>query len=49
MLPIVPKGTKCDEINASVKLTKNMRVRLGSGNNEVHFSKTRLDIGMEIF
>lgn len=57
ILPVVPRGTKSDEINACLKssclwtsvkllrLTTNMYVHLGGGDNTAQFSRTLLDIG----
>jgi len=57
ILPVVPKGTKSDEINAclkssylwsyitSLRLTTNMRVHLGGVNNAELFSQHLLKIG----
>lgn len=57
IFPVVPRGTKSDEINACLKswflwasvkllrLTTNMRVHLGGDNNAAQFSRTLLDIG----
>ncbi|XP_044019694.1 ATP-dependent DNA helicase pif1-like [Aphidius gifuensis] len=61
ILPVVPKGSKSDEINAclkssylwssitSLRLTTNMRVHLGGDNNADLFSQTLLKIGSGTF
>ncbi|XP_044010203.1 uncharacterized protein LOC122853855 [Aphidius gifuensis] len=61
ILPVVPKGSESDEINAclkssylwssiaSLRLTTNMRVHLGGDNNADLFSQTLLKIGSGTF